>query len=57
MLLLYLFLLKTIENISILCSGKVIGYNPPGTIATQPAITCSKLTIKMLEQGVKYVQS
>ena len=56
MLLLYLFLLKTIENISILCSGKVIGYNPPGTIATQPAITCSKLPIKMLEQGVKYVQ-
>ena len=24
---------------------------------TQPAITCSKLTIKKLEQGVKYVQS
>ena len=24
---------------------------------TQPAITCSKLTIKVLEQGVKYVQS
>ena len=24
---------------------------------TQPAITCSKLTIKRLEQGVKYVQS
>ena len=28
------------------------------TIATsQPAITCSKLTIETLEQGVKYVQS
>ena len=26
-------------------------------IATQPAITCSKLTIEVLEQGVKYVQS
>ena len=26
-------------------------------IATQPAITCSKLTIETLEQGVKYVQS
>ena len=24
---------------------------------TQPAITCSKLTIETLEQGVKYVQS
>ena len=24
---------------------------------TQPAITCSKLTIQTLEQGVKYVQS
>ena len=26
-------------------------------IYTQPAITCSKLTIETLEQGVKYVQS
>ena len=25
--------------------------------ATQPAFTCSKLTIEILEQGVKYVQS
>ena len=25
--------------------------------STQPAITCSKLTIETLEQGVKYVQS
>ena len=25
--------------------------------ASQPAFTCSKLTIKTLEQGVKYVQS
>ena len=24
---------------------------------TQPAITCSKITIETLEQGVKYVQS
>ena len=24
---------------------------------TQPAFTCSKLTIEKLEQGVKYVQS
>ena len=27
------------------------------TIFTQPAFTCSKLTIETLEQGVKYVQS
>ena len=26
-------------------------------IHTQPAFTCSKLTIETLEQGVKYVQS
>ena len=26
-------------------------------VCTQPAITCSKLTIKTLKQGVKYVQS
>ena len=26
-------------------------------LITQPAITCSKLTIETLEQGVKYVQS
>ena len=27
------------------------------TMITQPAYTCSKLTIERLEQGVKYVQS
>ena len=26
-------------------------------VSTQPAITCLKLTIEILEQGVKYVQS
>ena len=26
-------------------------------LLTQPAFTCSKLTIETLEQGVKYVQS
>ena len=26
-------------------------------ITAQPAFTCSKLAIKILEQGVKYVQS
>ena len=25
--------------------------------STQPAFTCSKLTIETLEQGVKYIQS
>ena len=27
------------------------------TFSTQPTVTCSKLTIKTLEQGMKYVQS
>ena len=27
------------------------------SVLTQPASTCSKLTIETLEQGVKYVQS
>ena len=26
-------------------------------VCSQPAFTCSKLTIETLEQGVKYVQS
>ena len=26
-------------------------------VLSQPAMTCSKLTIETLEQGVKYVQS
>ena len=30
---------------------------PDLLMITQPAITCSKLTIQTLEQGVKYVQS
>ena len=30
---------------------------PPKRIMTQLAITCSKLTIETLEQGMKYVQS
>ena len=29
----------------------------PWVEVTQPAFTCSKLTIETLEQGVKYVQS
>ena len=30
---------------------------PNGKQATRQAITCSKLTIETLEQGVKFVQS
>ena len=30
---------------------------PTKFLATQPAITCSKLTVETLEQDVKYVQS
>ena len=33
--------------------GKVLSQG----VASQPAFTCSKLTIETLEQGVKYVQS
>ena len=33
---------------------QIIVYKP---IPTQPAFTCSKLTIETIEQGVKYVQS
>ena len=29
----------------------------PKSKPTQPAITCSKLTIETIEKGVKYVQS
>ena len=32
-------------------------YFPQTNRLTQPAFTCSKLTIESLEQGVKYVQS
>ena len=35
----------------------IIIYKRNNVAITQPAITCSKLTIETLEQGVKYVQS
>ena len=35
----------------------IINFSDKYASTTQPAITCSKLTIKTLEQGVKYVQS
>ena len=37
--------------------GKKKGQFFQWIVCTQPAITCSKLTIETLEQGVKYVQS
>ena len=39
---------------------KLIGEKTPHCLLiplTQPAITCSKLTVETLKQGVKYVQS
>ena len=38
----------------VLSTSLDIGFD---TLLTQPAITCSKLAIETLEQGVKYVQS
>ena len=38
---------------NLILAGKV----PLSMLYTQPVITCSKLTIETLEQGVKYVQS
>ena len=42
------YILKEIKNLQI---------NKATQDSSQPAITCSKLTIETLEQGVKYVQS
>ena len=38
-------------------NGFLYGVNLTFRAAPQPAVTCSKLTIEILEQGVKYVQS
>ena len=38
-------------------TGKEIIIKNTKKLQTQPAFTCSKLTIETLEQGVKYVQS
>ena len=46
---------KLLRIIQSLDANKAHGYD--GISVTQPAITCSKLTIETLEQGVKYVQS
>ena len=36
--------------------GKFMGFGITLTHFVLPALTCSKLTIKTLEKGVKYVQ-
>ena len=36
---------------------KMTALTKNGSQASQPAMTCSNLTIETLEQGVKYVQS
>ena len=43
----------------ICCTLCFSGYTSNRSVKTlsQPAFTCSKLTIETLEQGVKYVQS
>ena len=52
-----------IELVSYATKCKLLKATGVGTIISskavypQPAITCSKLTIETLEQGVKYVQS
>ena len=46
---------KKIEQIPFKCvQGSTFKVNEH---ATQPAFTCSKLTMETLEQGVKYIQS
>ena len=41
----------------LLLETKIMLGHLPIYLRTQPAFNCSKLTIKKLEQGVKYVQS
>ena len=62
---LFSYTLKTSENlwVSDIFRGsrkRPVGWNATMKnfqVCTQPAITCSKLPIETLEQGVKYVQS
>ena len=39
------------------CANFIDYFYWPGEVYSQPAFTCSKLTIETLEQGMKYVQS
>ena len=45
------------SNIVSIFSAKKILYLRVNLRLTQPAFTCSKLTVETLKQGVKYVQS
>ena len=64
-----MMIIKTITNMImiIICEGDLrfwyMGIRASNTetdqgygVTSQPAITCSKLTIETVEQGVKYVQ-
>ena len=54
----FLWWLKLINSFCASCYLKIILWEHPSISHThQPAITCSKLTIETLDQGVKYVQS
>ena len=44
------------QDFSKWCSHEILD-GAPFSIRTQSAITCSKLAIETLEEGVKYVQS
>ena len=45
------------EGVRDLSFGAYAKFSEKLTFHNQPAVTCSKLTIETLEQGVKYVQS
>ena len=71
MTIIIMMIIKTITNIMIMiiiCEGDLrfwyMGIRSSNTetdqgygVTSQPAITCSKLTIETAEQGVKYVPS
>ena len=45
------------ERMNCACNQPVISHSQSNTLTTQPAFTCSKLTIEALKQGVEYVQN
>ena len=52
-----LFSLQPLQYTFLCCNYPIASGRAIKEYITQPAITCSKLTIETLEQGVKYVQS
>ena len=54
----YIAIVKSRKQITISkeWSVRIMKHQLETQLAFQPAITCSKLTIETLEQGVKYVQ-